>query len=95
MDTMFLEEGMAIEFSINTVFAIDKKYAKGCRADLAYPWIEAHNVYQKLRPSAASIRSLRKESPFIDKVSEKQIEIYLNASPEMASELYRRLPKTR
>ncbi len=95
MDTTYLEEGLAIEYALNTVGRIDRNYAERCRNGLISPWIEAYVAYQKLRPSAANIRSLRKATPYIDQVTIKQIETYLNASTEVASELHRRLPKTR
>lgn len=95
MDTLYLEEGLAIEFALNTVGEINHKYAAESLKELRSPWLEAYNSYLKLNPASYKIRKLRIDSPWLDQVTIKQIETHLDASPAVASELVRRLPKSR
>jgi hypothetical protein len=92
MDTLYLEEGLAISHALNEARKLNRNYAATQRASLQNPWREAFNSFQKWPLDLTKIRNLRWQQPFLDSVTTDQIQTFLNTSDELAKELSLRLP---
>jgi hypothetical protein len=95
VDTLYLEEGLAISHALNEARKLNRNYAATQRALLQSPWREAFISFQKWPLDLTKIRNLRRQQPFLDLVTPEQIKTFLNASDELANELCQRLPHGR